>query len=400
MRVTTKSLAATLVAGVALTGALSACGPKSATADASSGSGPIKVGMVYSKTGLLAAYGAEYRAGFEAGIDYATHGTGKVDGRRLEISWNDDKGDADTAVADAKTLIGQGDHIIAGTTDSGIATTLSQLAAQNKILYIDGPAAADALTGANAYTFRSGRQTYQDVATAGTFLGDPSGKRVVVFAQDSTFGQGNLAAVKAVLGGQGAKVSSVLVPASATDLTPFAKQLLNAKPDLVFVAWAGDTTGPMWTALQQQNVFAAAPVVTGLANAASFGAYGPASDKIKFLSHYFPGAAGTEVEKAMIADIKKAGGTPDLFSPDGFVAAQMIVHAVQTAKGDDVPAMLDALNGWSFDSVKGRLTIRSGDHAVLQPMFQAGLTKGADGSWTPKLEKTVAADKVAPPAAG
>jgi hypothetical protein len=32
-----------------------------------------------------------------------------------------------------------------------------------------GPAAADAITGINEYTFRSGRQSAQDVATAGTF---------------------------------------------------------------------------------------------------------------------------------------------------------------------------------------------------------------------------------------
>lgn len=402
MRVSTKCLVPTFVAGLALAGSLSACGPKAATAGSgsSSDSSVVNVGMIYSKTGLLAEYGAEYRAGFEAGLKYATNGTDAVNGHQIKVSWNDDKGDADTAVAEAKNLIGQGDKIIAGTTDSGIATTLSQLAAQNQVLYISGPAAADAITGANEYTFRSGRQTYQDVATAGTFIGDPSGKKVLVFAQDTTFGQGNLAAVKAVLGGKGADVSSVLVPESATDFTPFARQIVDAKPDLVFVAWAGDTTAPMWQALQQQGVFDTAPVATGLANTASYGAYGPASDKIKFLSYYFPGAGATAAEKAMVQDIESAGGKPDLFSPDGFVAAQMVVHAIGTADGDTVSTMVSALDGWTFDSVKGRLTIRAGDHAVLQPMFEAQLTKGGDGSWTPKLITTVPADQVAPPAAG
>jgi branched-chain amino acid transport system substrate-binding protein len=400
MRVSTKCLAPALIVGLAAAATLSACGaaPKSATANADSS--VVNVGMIYSKTGLLAEYGAEYRAGFEAGMKYATNGTNAVDGHQINISWNDDKGDANTASNEAKTLIGQGDKIIAGTTDSGIATTLAQVADQNQVLYISGPAAADALTGVNQYTFRSGRQSYQDVATAGTFVGDPSGKKVLVFAQDTTFGQGNLAAVKAVLGAKGADVSSVLVPESATDFTPFAHQIIGAKPDLVFVAWAGDTTAPMWKALQQQGVFGVAPVVTGLANTASYAAYGPATDKIKFLSYYFPGAGGTDAEKAMISDIEASGAKPDLFSPDGFVAAQMIVHAIQAAGGDDVTKMIAGLDGWSFDSVKGRLTIRSGDHAVLQPMFQAQLTKGADGSWTPKLLQTVPADTVAPPAAG
>lgn len=398
MRVTKKYLAPALAAVVAL--GLAGCAPTVSAGDSggsTSSSAPVDVGMIYSATGPLAAYGAEYKAGFEAGIDYATKGTGKVDGRKLDISWNDDTGSADTAVSLAKNLIGKGDKIIAGTTDSGIATTLAQQAEQNKILYISGPAAADALTGVNKYTFRSGRQSYQDVATAGTFVGDPAGKKIVVFAQDDAFGQGNLAAVKAVLGAKGATVSSVLVPDSATEFTPFAQNLVNAKPDLVFVAWAGATTSAMWQALQQQGVFSVAPVVTGLANTASYNAYGAVSDKISFLSYYFPGAADTPIEKKMIASITKAGGTPDLFSPDGFVAAQMIVHAVQKAGGDDVDKMISALEGWSFPSVKGTITVRASDHAMIQPMYQAKLVKGSDGKWTPQLIKTVSASTVAPP---
>ena len=37
-------------------------------------------------------------------------------------------------------------------------------------------------------------------------LGDVTGKKVTVLAQDSAFGKANIAAVTAVLGGKGAKV--------------------------------------------------------------------------------------------------------------------------------------------------------------------------------------------------
>ena len=49
----------------------------------------------------------------------------------------------------------------------------------------------------------------------------------------------------------------------------------------------------MWQTLSQQGAFDAAPVVTGLGDAATFGAYGEATSKISFLNHYFPGASGT-----------------------------------------------------------------------------------------------------------
>jgi branched-chain amino acid transport system substrate-binding protein len=248
----------------------------------------------------------------------------------------------------------------------------------------------------NRYVFRSGRETYQDVATAGTFIGDPAGKKVLVFAQDSTFGQGNAAAVKAILGAKGAQVSELLVPGTTNDFTPFARQAAQAKADLVFVAWAGATALPMWQALDQQQVLSATTVVTGLGNAASFSAYGPATAKISFLSYYFPQAPNNPVNTAMITAIDMAGSSADLFSPDGFVAAQMIVHAVEEAGGDNVDSMIAALEGWTFDAPKGLQTIRASDHAMLQPMFQAKLVpQGA--SWEPQLGRAIPSDTTAPP---
>src|SRR5207247_7825057 len=110
---------------------------------------------------------------------------------------------------------------------------------------------------------RSGRQTTQDVLTAASFLGRSAGKNVVVFAQDSAFGQGNFAAVNAYIGGKGHKVSKILVPLSATDFTPFAQQAKQANPDLLFVAWPGTTATAMRQALAQPGVPGPAPVDPG-----------------------------------------------------------------------------------------------------------------------------------------
>jgi len=98
----------------------------------------------------------------------------------------------------------------------------------------------------------------------------------------------------------------------------------------------------------------------------------------------------------MIAAIQKSGSTADLFSPDGFVAAQMIVHAVEQADGDNVNSMIKALEGWTFEAPKGSETVRPGDHAMLQPMFQAKLVQQGT-SWVPELVKMTPADDTAPP---
>ncbi|MDQ0796652.1 substrate-binding domain-containing protein [Streptomyces sp. B1I3] len=394
----TLTAAVLAAAGLLLAGCTAAGQAGSGSASGKGEDEAVKVGLVYSRTGLLAAYGKQYRDGFMAGLDHATKGTGKAGGHPVEVTEQDDAGDPGKAVSAAKNLIGKGHRILAGTTDSGVALQMAPLAAQNKVLYVNGPAATDALTGINPYTFRSGRQSYQDILTAATLLADAEGKKVTVLAQDSTFGQANVAAVKAVLEARGARVGSVLAPPSATDLTPFARQVRAGGPDLVFVAWAGATAPALWTALDQQGVLTASKVVTGLAGTASYPVFGAAGAKVSFLAHYFPGAGGgNAVEKAMLDGVRKAGGTPDLFTVDGFTAAQMIVHAVEEGGATDTDAMVKALEGWTFDGVKGQERIRAEDHALVQPMFVARLN-GKGATARPELVNSLPMDEVAPPA--
>ena len=397
MRLSTHRLLGSVAAASVLV--LSACAP-SADADGSSDGGAktIEVGVITSETGPLAAYGKAFLDGFDAGLDYATDGTDEVDGITIEVRNGDDAGDPDKAVQLTKEYIGDGVKILTGTVSSGVALGMAEQAAQNKVLYVSGAAAADAITGLNGYTFRSGRQSMQDVATAGTFLDDVKGQKVVVYAQDNAFGQGNAAAVDALLGGQGAEVEPLLVGEDIKEFTSFSQQLKDKKPDLVFVAWAGETTGSMWQSLEQQGVFDVAPVVTGLGDVATYGAYGPVAEKISFLSHYFAAAPDNEVNDAMVQAVEEAGSTADLFTPDGFTAAQMIVHAIEEGQGD-VDAMVDALDGFTFDAPKGAVTVREGDHALIQDMYQAKLVKDGD-DWVPELLETVPADVVAPPEAG
>lgn len=366
MKVGVAAVAAVVVAGVA--GGASSAVRAPAGGDAAA-SHTVKVGVIYSKTGLLSAYGAQYEDGLRAGMKYITK-KGRVGTHKVELTWIDDATDPAKASAAFKDLVGQGYKIIVGSTSSGVALTLAPLAAQNQVLYISGPAANDAITGNNRYTFRSGRQTLQDVLAIRGIIGPKEvGKKIVVFAQDSAFGQGNVAAVRQVLGGFGHTVSSILVPLSATDFTPFAQQAKKAEADLYFVAWAGTTAPAVWRAFEQAGI-PAKDVATGLAERATWQYYVPG---IRFLSHYTALAPKSPVNDWLRKEMKKQKKLPDLFTPDGFVAAQMIGRAVTKGGGSDVDKMIESLEGWQFTAPKGIQRVRESDHAMAQPMFEVEL---------------------------
>jgi branched-chain amino acid transport system substrate-binding protein len=383
----------------------SATSPSSSSAGASSsaslaaGGSPVKVGMVYEKTGIYSAYAQEYQQGFQIGLDYATGGTGAVDGHPVDVTWDDDADNPTTAVTDFKSLVGAGYKIIGGTVDSGIATGLAPLAAQNQVLYISGPAAADQLTGVNKYTFRSGRQTYQDVMAAKSFVaGGGSGQKIVVLAQDYAFGESYVTDAQKVFGAIGDKVDPVLVPLTTTDFTPTALQVKAMHPNLIFLAWAGTTGAALAQALDQQGVFSDAKVVTGLANIATYPFYGAAGAKFDYLSLYFYQGSNNAANQYLISQMKaKYNAVPDLFAPDGFVAAEMVAHAIAAGDGGtNVDAMISALSGWTFLAPKGMQQIRAADHAMLQPMYQAKLTEASATDFTPSLVATLPNAATAP----
>jgi len=391
-----QGVAALATATVLLAGFAGSAEAKTDVAEDSTAAASYKVGIVYSRTGLLAAYGAQYIQGLRYGLAYATQGKMTVNGRKIQLTVVDDATDPVKAVAAGKDLIGKGYKILAGSVSSGVALQMAPLAEQNKVLFISGPAAVDTVTGVNKYTFRSGRQTYQDVKTAATFLRGV-GKKITVFAQDSAFGAGNYSAVNAVIG-QGHNVGRMLVPLSAQDFTPFAQQVKQANPDLLFVAWAGTTAPAMWRALEQQGVFGVSnKITTGLPERAAWTAFGDVAGKIDFLSHYVHTGPKNKVNDFLVRSMRKRNQTPDIFTPDGFVAGQMIVRALQGARGDNVDRMISALEGWSFVGPKGQQSIRASDHAMIQPMFQVKLVKQANGKWNPRVVATIKGRFVAPP---
>jgi branched-chain amino acid transport system substrate-binding protein len=100
---------------------------------------PIRVGIITSTSGLLSSYGNAYLAGLEAGLDYATDGTGAVNGRPIEFEIVDDGGEPDHAISAAVDLVGQGITILAGSVSSGVAVQMAPFAKENEILFISGP---------------------------------------------------------------------------------------------------------------------------------------------------------------------------------------------------------------------------------------------------------------------
>ncbi len=377
-RVGIAALSVALVAPTALTA------PAGAAAD-------IKIGVITATSGGLKSYGDAYNAALDWGLKYYTNGKMSINGAKLVVTKKDDGGDPAAATAAFKDMVGNGTKIIVGTASSAVALTLAPLAAQNKVLYISGPAKNDlVVSAANKYVFRSGNNSTQDLAPLAG-ISPIKGKKVVLFVEDNAFGAGNIAAARALLGPKGAVFDEIKVATTATDFTPYAKKAADSAGAYIFIAWSNAlTAGGMFTALKQQGAFAKSRPITGLAGVSSYDIYGTIFDGTNAVltNSYFPAVFTSAAASSLNAEYAATKQSQDLFTPTGADAARMIVRALTGNTDVNIDTAISNLEGYSWLGVKGRMTINPANHQLIQPMFLVSLNKNGS-HYVPKLVRTL-----------
>ena len=351
----------------------------------------IKIGVITSTSGALKSYGDAYVDGLNWGLKYYTGGKMAINGQKLVVTVKDDAADPASATATFKDMVGNGTKVIVGTASSGVALTLAPLAAQNKVLYISGPAKNDAVTSsANKYVFRSGNTSTQDLAPL-TGIKPISGRKVVLFVEDNAFGVGNILAAKALMGPKGATFQEIKVPTSTSDFTPFAKQAADAKGSYIFIAWSNAlTAGAMLTALKQQGAFVKQRPITGLAGAATYNIYGALFEGTNAIltNSYFGGVGKSKAASDLASSFTASKKAQDLFTCTGADAAKMIVQALTGNPDQNIDQAISNLEGYSWVGVKGLMKVNPSNHVLIQPMFLVSLKKTAAG-YVPVLDKTI-----------
>ena len=379
----------TLIALAALAAAVSA--------PALAQTGSIKIAHIYSKTGLLEAYGKQTQTGLMMGLNYATGGTMAVNGRKLVVIEKDDQGKPDVgksllaaAYADDKV------DLAVGPTGSGVALAMLPVAEEYKKILLVEPAVADAITGDkwNKYIFRTGRNSSQD-AIANAVAMDKDGVSVATLAQDYAFGRDGVKAFKENI--KHAKiVHEEYLPQTTTDFTAGIQRLIDALKDkpgrkAIEVIWAGGT--PPFNALAAADlkkrygieVFSGGNILPAMAAYKNF-------PGMEGATYYYFGIPKNPVNDAMVAaHYKELKQPPDFFTAGGFSAAMAIVTALKATGGDtNTNKLIKTMEGMSFDTPKGKMTFRKEDHQAMQSMYHFRIKNDPAFAWgVPELVREI-----------
>ncbi|MFC5606722.1 substrate-binding domain-containing protein [Variovorax soli] len=346
----------------------------------------IKVAHIYGKTGALEAYAKQTQVGLMMGLDYATGGTMMVNGKKIEIIEKDDQGKPDlgksllaAAYSDDKA------DLAIGTTGSGVALAMLPVAEEYKKILIVEPAVADSITGDkwNRYIFRTGRNSSQDAISNAVAIDKP-GVSIATLAQDWAFGKDGVAAFKSAL--KNAKlVHEEYLPPTTTDFTAGAQRLIDKLKDqpgrkIIWIVWAG-AGNPFKIAdldLKRYNI----EIATGgniLPAMASYKQF----PGMEGATYYYFGIPKNPVNEALVSmHYKQFKSPPDFFTAGGFSAAMALVTALKKTGGDtNTNKLINAMEGMSFDTPKGKMTFRKEDHQAMQSMYHFKIKADPAFAW-------------------
>lgn len=366
-------------------------------------SNDIRIAHIYSKTGPLEAYGKQTATGFMMGLDYATHGTMTVAGKKLVVIEKDDQGKPDlgksllaAAYSDDKA------DLAVGPTSSGVALAMLPVAEEYKKILLVEPAVADSITGDkwNKYIFRTGRNSSQDAISNAVALDKP-GVTIATLAQDYAFGRDGVKAFKDAL--KKAKVvHEEYLPTNTTDFTAGAQRIIDRLKDqpgrkVVFIIWAG-AGNPFKIAdldLKRYGI----EIATGGNILPAMAAYKNLPG-MEGATYYYFGIPKNPVNEALVARHYSQFKTPpDFFTAGGFSAAMAVVTALQKSNGDArANTLIKTMEGMSFDTPKGKMTFRAEDHQAMQSMYHFKIKVDPAFAWgVPELVREIKADEMQVP---
>ncbi|MBC7513333.1 MAG: ABC transporter substrate-binding protein [Herminiimonas sp.] len=328
---------------------------------------PVRIGEINSYS-HAPAYAVPYRNGWQLALD-EINAAGGVNGRLLEVLSRDDGGERKQAVLLAQNLILR-DHvdILIGTYLSDIGLAVSNVASQNRKVFIAGSPLSDSLTldKGNRYTFRLRPSTFMQAAMLVEEAARLPATRWATVAPNYEYGQSAVASFKQLLKARRPDVQFVAEqwPALGKLDAPAAIQALRkARPQAIFNAVFGADLGSFVREGQRQRLFDGVAVVSMLAGEPeNLEAFETGAGRGWLVSGYPVEQMQTAEQARFIASYQaRYHAAPRLGSLVGYMLMHTVAAAVKAAGASESEKLVAALRGLQLPTPVGTISFRAID---------------------------------------
>jgi branched-chain amino acid transport system substrate-binding protein len=372
------------VATSALMVATSGCSGGAASTSEQDADSPIRIAVVTPQSGPYAEYGEEQREGIQFAADEA-NANGGVGGHKIELEFADDLGTAEGALAASQRMVQEKNarFIIGMVSSPEMAAVTPKLEAWDALM-VGTQGQSDDLTGKSC-TSRYFRVTANDTAGVNTlayWLKEEGLSEWDSIAADYSFGQASTTGVENTLKGEGSKLNSKLFsPLGTADFGSYLSQL-SGKGGLVVSLAGSDAVnflkqGLQFGVLQKYdtvlvNTGLSAATLKALDDERLVGALGTNS--------WMPSADNDETKAFVEAYTEKNGQPPAENVGNGYLGMQTIFAGIEEADSIAPGDVAEALEGLTYASIQGEVTMRAEDHQIEAPTYVGTVEKNEDGA--------------------
>ncbi|HYB72686.1 MAG TPA: ABC transporter substrate-binding protein [Candidatus Sulfotelmatobacter sp.] len=320
---------------------------------------PVKVGLLYSTTGVYAGPSRDGINGFKLAFDEVNN---EVAGRKVEVIIEDDQAQPAVALTKTRKLVERDRvNVLAGIIWSPNAVAVRDYVHESKVPLVISEGAARVLTQErrSPYIFRSSFAGAQMTRPFGAYACKALGyKKVAVIGFDSVFGREEADAFETGCSESGGKVVlKVFPPVETADFGTYLAQVAAASPDAVWAIWSGAAAIRFHQQYKEFGLKGKFPLIGfgALVDDAVLRAVGDTALGVVTNYFYVTTLDLPENRRFVQAYRQKYGEEPGIFANGGYMAARVIREAAAPINGDveNTPKFLEALRKVHFDSPRG-----------------------------------------------
>ncbi len=353
-----------------------------ASAVAAEETGPIRIGLIYSKQGPGAAIGEFLQRGSALAVEQAG---GKVLGRPIELVWLDEP-NPQVSQQNMQRLIDENKVVaVVGGNYSSSALAMMSVANREKIPLILTGAAAREITGkeCSRYTFRTQATVPVQIAGLMPYVAE-LGKKIYFITPSYAFGQDILRSARGMLpaiGGTEAGVDEV--PVNTADYSSYILKIRQAKPDAVIGGLVGGDFSNFLKQWNEMGMKGKIPYAAVAVTDTDFWDVGPqASTGIFIKPWYYNNPNNTPAEKKMTADfVAKYGAPPSDKAWSGWIGMRALLESIEAAKSTKSADIVTALESWKNTEGSFPFYFRSWDHQMVRPAVIVQVKKTITDKW-------------------
>lgn len=335
----------------------------------------VKIGAPAVLSGSTAEIGQTALQGLQMAVD-EINAAGGLLGDKIEIDKADDAGSPATANTVTRNMIlNDAVKAIFGASNSGTGAAEERLAGQYKLpmMFYGGNDISLTTTNFNKYAFQLSPSTYMEPRAVAEYVAKEHVQRVFTITPDYNFGRSYVTNFVSGLKEQGIKADVVgqqYPPLGTTDFSSYISAAMAAKPDFLFM---GMFSGDLITFIRQgkgyglfEKTRVGGPTGTDIVEAMKGDT--PAGmvlwARAPFFAMKSPGIAGF-VKKYQ----DKYNRWPSEWPVLGYASVQIWADGVRKAHSFDGAKVSEALSGGTFDTIRGKLTLRACDHQADAPVY-------------------------------